>query len=246
MPNWVHNVVGFTGTKKQIEDIRALCAGMDFDKIIPRPETLGIPSSSTTENALLAYVKFILKDENLKEELLKRFWSRTDEKVQECMEEYAIKGAVSETAPYGEESADLSYLWKETEDFRSSEPKSRADFIALGRIAHENIVNHGYYSWYDWNCAVWGTKWNTSDVDENTNKSGTHVQYIFNTAWSMPIGIMEKIFEKIKDTEVAFIWDYADEDIGSNCGRVRKDSDSNELQFSHEDEAEFAKKVWAT
>ena len=64
--------------------------------------------------------------------------------------------------------------------------------------------------WYEWSISNWGTKWNAYD----TSVEGNTV--IFDTAWSAPKPILEEL--SLMFPEVSFYHEYADEDIGSNCG----------------------------
>lgn len=70
--------------------------------------------------------------------------------------------------------------------------------------------------WYDWNIKHWGTKWNAYNQPDERNTADT---MYFKTAWSFPAPICEKLSLMFPD--VAIEWDYADEDSGSNTGRVR-------------------------
>ena len=50
----------------------------------------------------------------------------------------------------------------------------------------------GFYHWYDWAVAKWGTKWNSYEfrwVDEEPEK----LVFLFETAWSMPEPILQKL-----------------------------------------------------
>lgn len=66
-------------------------------------------------------------------------------------------------------------------------------------------------NWYNWRIDNWGTKWNSYDnkrIDNDTIK--------FNTAWSAPIKVIQKLSEMYPDEVIEHWW--ADEDIGSNSG----------------------------
>lgn len=60
--------------------------------------------------------------------------------------------------------------------------------------AQEMIAKHGFSDWYEWSCAKWGTKWNACDVTFTLN-SPTELYLSFNTAWSPPIPVIDKIAE---------------------------------------------------
>jgi len=59
-------------------------------------------------------------------------------------------------------------------------------------------------SWYDWNTANWGTKWNASTVSINISGKIAYIE--FDTAWSVPEPIYEELLEKYPD--VIFDWKY--------------------------------------
>lgn len=64
--------------------------------------------------------------------------------------------------------------------------------LELEKKQTENIAKYGYKDWYDWNCAVWGTKWGDSDTDASfTNDK--EVTFTFQSAWSPPINGLSRI-----------------------------------------------------
>lgn len=64
---------------------------------------------------------------------------------------------------------------------------------------------------FDFHCEQWGTKWNSYDLEMDDFD-----QFTFLTAWSTPL----PIFLKLSTMEPSLIFhvDYADEDLGYNCG----------------------------
>lgn len=62
--------------------------------------------------------------------------------------------------------------------------------------------------WYEWNIANWGTKWNACRQEIEVTKSGNSavLEITFDTAWSPPIPVIEKIFELAQhlDLEVEY------------------------------------------
>ncbi len=86
----------------------------------------------------------------------------------------------------------------------------------LGKQACQNILEYGAPTWYEWCIAHWGTKWNAYGFDENTAGELSSELY-FQTAWNAPYALLTRLSEKYPD--VAFEYEWADEDIGSNCGR---------------------------
>ena len=82
----------------------------------------------------------------------------------------------------------------------------------LGKAAYSNKKKYGSTDWYSWCVNNWGTKWNAMDVSVGNNTIE------FDTAWSAPIPVIEKLAEMFPDVTITHTW--ADEDIGSNCGEV--------------------------
>lgn len=75
----------------------------------------------------------------------------------------------------------------------------------------KNYFKYGSTDWYDWCYKHWGTKWNAYSV-EITGKS----QIQFQTAWSTPLPVIQKLSEQHKDVTIRV--EFADEDLGANCG----------------------------
>lgn len=63
-----------------------------------------------------------------------------------------------------------------------------------------------------WSRNHWGTKWNAYDSD--IEKSFRSVK--FNTAWSSPFQLITSLSQKFPTAEIMV--EYADEDLGNNCG----------------------------
>lgn len=98
------------------------------------------------------------------------------------------------------------------------------DRVLLDQLSDESfeqfvqmLRNHratGYLHDMEFARAKWGTKWNAYDqtVDQEAGTAR------FDTAWSFPEPVLLKVSEQFP--EVAIEIRYADEDIGSNCGKV--------------------------
>lgn len=52
-------------------------------------------------------------------------------------------------------------------------------------------------NWYDWNRENWGTKWNAAYGELRPSKQGDSTVLFFDTAWSLPMPILEKIEEML-------------------------------------------------
>lgn len=97
-----------------------------------------------------------------------------------------------------------------------------------------------WFNWYDWHCAFWGTKWGAYDC--YTEISEDSITFVFSTAWSYP----SPIIEKLKLFGLDFELKYADEDLGSNCGRIvysPKETGYLEL-ITFEGDSTFAENLW--
>jgi len=195
MPNHITNIVKIEGDSKRITKLRSLIKGetsidlknkqedilriIDFNKIMPMPESLRITSGSNVDNAINVLTN------NMAEFSKMLDWQWVKElklKNAEEVKEHISKGLSQES-------------------------------IDEGKLAIENISKYGYKDWYQWSIANWGTKWNAYDqyiISEN--------EFSFDTAWSMPFPIFEKLSSMFP--ELTIIVTYADEDIGSNCGRL--------------------------
>ena len=108
----------------------------------------------------------------------------------------------------------------------------------LDKLYKSNLKKYGFKNWYEWRIANWGTKWNCYDVDFHNDGSIT-----FDTAWSTPEPIIEALSEKFPEIEIHV--DYADQDIGHNCGKYSYlDGEIQErIEFHGKSAIKFAMKV---
>lgn len=92
------------------------------------------------------------------------------------------------------------------------------DDIYRGDLGPKERELYGDKNWYDWCRANWGTKWNAYGYDKDFDYSQTDSLW-FQTAWSAPHPILQKLTEMVP--EIKFKHQWADEDIGYNCGQHR-------------------------
>lgn len=95
----------------------------------------------------------------------------------------------------------------------------------------ENIRRHGHPTWYEWHIAHWGTKWCAYDQKEIEPNI---IQ--FDTAWSCPIPVLEHISRAFPEVEI--VVEYADEDIGHNCGRLTFKNGLTKSELPHGKDAD--------
>lgn len=116
------------------------------------------------------------------------------------------------------------------------------DNIYQGDLGPAERAIYGRNNWYDWCLANWGTKSNCYGYDNGVEMEDGKLKFL--TAWSAPHPILEKLSQMYPDIKIEHEW--ADEDIGNNCGRyVYYDGERIEEYFpeSQKDCLEFAANV---
>ena len=94
----------------------------------------------------------------------------------------------------------LTLFWIEEKGIKTIEQlrvwaeKERPEAIEEGRKAIEAYNETGFYDWYDWSVANWGTKWNSYafGIDHEVNRE---LSFRFDTAWNFPNPILKKLAE---------------------------------------------------
>ena len=115
--------------------------------------------------------------------------------------------------------------------------------LALNGLKYaENIVRHGFATWYGWRRAHWGTKWNAMYAEENEDRNTVR----FDVANSAPLPAIRKLAAMYPGREITLSW--ADEDIGSNTGVFHIDEngeeDISEFMWRCEDALETYVDCW--
>jgi hypothetical protein len=67
----------------------------------------------------------------------------------------------------------------------------RKDYEKNWKLTHDGYNNGGY----NWCCANWGTKWWVSDDDVVLENYGDNIEISFDTAWSPPRNVVERLAE---------------------------------------------------
>jgi hypothetical protein len=76
---------------------------------------------------------------------------------------------------------------------------------AYDQIRAENKAKHGYDNWYDFNVANWGTKWDITVSSEcERDEDGLSFSGHFDTAWSPPMGIVERLTQQGYDVTLYY------------------------------------------
>lgn len=116
--------------------------------------------------------------------------------------------------------------------------------IYRGSLGAEEYKKYGQDNWYDWSIKNWGTKWGSKDtyVDGITEYSDNtaELRFSFDTAWSCPEAIYVELGKLYSNLN--FEIEFADEDIGHNCGSITIQDGSTQIDYNNDEE--FARDVW--
>lgn len=182
MPNHITNVIEFHCDDDRFREIAEFLRGsmtdeplgtVDFNVLIPMPESLQIESGTVGARGLDIYRRFMNE----------------------------IKGSAS-----GNRAEIEAKFKQELNDDEAWD---------LGKQYYENILEHGFPTWYEWAYKNWGTKWNAYDCEP---ADFDRHRLSFLTAWCGVPDILKKISEKFPEVSIGYAW--ADEDIGSNVGVI--------------------------
>jgi hypothetical protein len=248
MPNYVTNIVTFSGNQDTInkifESIRIdnePIGTIDFQKIVPMPETLNISSGSYEHDALGVYLSAInpdTEDMGIKKlskkdfDALVKFLKSSGQLSDRVDIKLTYKDVVERNRSHLERNI-------KTDPRFAGKHLFGDDLLGYGNAIVDNLKKYGHADWYSWRCENWGTKWNACNVCAKSPNSNS---ISFDTAWSAPHPIIEKLTQLFPDVEIEHKW--ADEDWGSNCGycyaydgsasSYYKDDDEDALEFSAE------------
>ena len=96
-----------------------------------------------------------------------------------------------------------------------------------------------WFDWYTWRNKYWNTKWGAYDGYTRTGK--TYIIMYFQTAWAFAGPVAMKLAELGYDLDLQ----WADEDWGSNCGRLQYNAETKEWTRWSIDELKPNPRVWA-
>src|SRR5271155_1321112 len=97
---------------------------------------------------------------------------------------------------YGDPTQILTYEWVKEKNIETVE-QLREHFDTDPEVRKQadrykaNFDKYGYTYWYDWRLDQWGTKWNVDDPV--VSDEGNALTITFDTAWSPPLPIFEKL-----------------------------------------------------
>lgn len=207
MPNWTYNRIK---CKKSIGDkiltITENGYSFDFNKLIPMPDDLKLDAGSIEGDSIACYYLSLNDDE--KNKLMKLLKSKEASYCHNYWNKYKddIKKLENNPKRLNEKINNFNGLF----DF--DKEKQFTSINELGKQYVENIKKYNFPQWYDWCVKNWGTKWNVEeDVDIVYDKNIDEYDISFQTAQSVPTGIVKRYSELCEDDE-EFYWEYEDED----------------------------------
>ena len=182
MPNHVTNILTFTGPQEKISEMLGKIqfqnspGTLDFNKIIPMPESLEMNSGSITNEAIVSYMRAVNPETPVFDDAEKLPFNDYMELLQKVTNAVGIL--------YPDRVKDIT-----------------PELVQLGSRYVDNIRQYGCSDWYDWRIRNWGTKWNSYDggfCDDN--------KILFLTAWSCPQEIIQKLAEMYPEICIEHLW----------------------------------------
>ena len=227
MPNWTSNTLKapVEVLKKYIRKDEDGSDVFDFNLIIPRPEIYSDPDlvSGGHQDAAI-------------------YWYRSERgtKVPEKISISHTTGfsPIYERILYEKINGICSWARDDANVF-GRDPylfgKDPDEIYEIGRKYMEAYEKYGFLDWYDWDNVNWGTKWNACDsyVDLENGKVD------FETAWSYPKPIIDKILKDNPNCRIEFWWQDEDYDgdhwlIRDEEGNLTEGVEYNEHHYDEE------------
>ena len=189
MPNHVSNKLTISGPTEILKKLEEQVKGPDtagedcvfsFNQIKPMPEILKDLSAGTTLNYAIW-----LASEHIYQS-----------KVEQDPMAVAVRAMLKSDPPdmlerfCGMFDCACATHAEAVEWARQNQPK----LLDMGMRSVQGYMEHGALGWYDWSCANWGTKWDAYDIDFERDSDGRLI-YVFDTAWSPPVPIVEELME---------------------------------------------------
>ena len=111
----------------------------------------------------------------------------------------------------------------------------RPNSIEQAMLCRQAKEETGYSDWYSWSIENWGTKWDAYDT--SLSEEYGRLEYVFDTAWSVPEPIFNKLFDKFPDLnfeigffdEGHFFWGYVFIINGVASSRINDENDKANL-----------------
>ena len=198
---------------------------IDFERIISMPQDLDIESGSRTSQGIEMYLTSLNP---------RATYFGKDKMDASEFEALVTKMNEGKRYPYKYELS----IYEMDSMFDDADKKAQT--FELGKKAVENFQKYGSPTWYEWRRDNWGTKWNSY----NNIYDGGNTLYC-QTAWSTPAEAILNLSKMFPDVSIEM--EYADEDIGSNCGRILFKNGGVEEEYypeTRKEAVEHACSVW--
>jgi len=189
---------------------------IDFDKIIPMPESLKLISGGGRDVAIALAQ-----------------WRRGDDSGLKAILEWPfVKGngiASLDDLPqgllrlYGFTAA---YFIEECGD--AKRPLTLEEVIQYGEGYLQNQEKYGAMDWYEWSIENWGTKWNARDSELFAYERAGEVEIAFETAWSPPLPVINAMGRMFPDH--SFRLEYREGGVGFQGCVVVKGKDCTQWE----------------
>lgn len=220
MPNHVNNIVTLKGDEKKIHEMFAAISSNEYGLgTIDFNKIIPMPKSLDIEKSSKTDTGFAL--------------------YKEFIYEHLLVGKVTDISKISAET-----LAAAERQFLQQQSDARPDMWELGKTAWNNIQKYGVPTWYEWRNCNWGTKWNAYGYDDVDYSQNTDLRFL--TAWSAPHPILQKLSAMYPD--IIFEHEWADEDIGANCGRkIYRNGEFTKGYYpkkGSKEAVEFACRIW--
>lgn len=111
----------------------------------------------------------------------------------------------------------------------------------IGNDEEKYCKDNNLPNWYDWNRENWGTKWNAAYGEIRPSKQGDSTVLFFETAWSLPLPILEKIEHMLMNEFLGLnIYGEFIEEGNAVAGVVLMDKDGADIRELEVDESVFS------
>ena len=151
---------------------------------------------------------------------------------------HVTSGSISAIADTWSRASD-----EEKKEIEKKKKLTDKEMAQIRQIA-DNIAKYGYPTWYEWCIDKWGTKWDACEVVPDKGIECECYEKIititFDTAWSTPVPIFKELSKQYPSFVICV--EYADEDLGSNCGTYALWE--GEIQEEESKDYEFACDIW--
>lgn len=236
MPNHIINVVTCDKMNKLKKLLLNEKGEVDFNIVIPRPKDLDIESGSHSYDTPSKYFfteeakRKLEKQRRIIGNVLEMLYDDTmtqAEFVQKILEDKKLIKTIKTFKGWrSRRSQNTQYVMKKKELDEALENYIKGFF---------NLKRYGETDWYEWSIKHWGTKWN--GYETVVDCCGIE----FQTAWSTPVPVFVELSKRLKNIVITV--NYADEDIGSNCGTLEI-LNGEVSQFEPENPRQFACNLW--